>query len=998
MRKKGSTSDKKVKGKKLVIVESPVKARTISHFLGKDYVVESCMGHIRDLPGSSKELPEHIKKKPWAHFGVDVENKFRPFYCVPGGKKEIVKKLKQKINSVKELILATDEDREGESISWHLQETLKPTVPVKRMVFHEITKKAIQEALENFRSVNIDLVQAQEARRILDRLVGYSISPVLWKKVTRGLSAGRVQSVAVSLVSKRELERLCFQKSVYWDLSAENKKSDSDVFKSRLISHKGKRLVRSSDFDSITGELKKKDVLLMGEEEVLKLKDSLKNKSFQVVEVKKTQITRKPPPPFITSTLQQECNRKLGFSSKQTMGMAQKLYEQGLITYMRTDSTFLSSQALQAARSEISRLYGKSNLPSEARVYRKKARGAQEAHEAIRPSGEHFISPNKTNLSGQMLSLYELIWKRTLASQMKDCIQNQVKVKMAVEKSVFQTSGMTIQFPGFYLIYRDQKMDEVQLPDLKKGDMVQCLKIEALKHETKPPARYTEASLVQTLEKEGVGRPSTYASIIGTIQDRGYVEKKQNTLIPTFTALVVNHFLHQNFPDYVDTQFTSKMEKDLDDIALGKKDHVKYLDSVYSGSKGLKRLIETREKKMKDKTFRSLTLNGFEDYVFSVGPFGAYVSRKNSKEDVSASLPANLYPGEITKETIEQLIENKIKGGKFLGRDPETGQKIFVVLGRYGPYVKLESNDKDTNPQNKDIKDRSSSKKAVEKKKSRLSKKRNSSSQKKHKTASLVPFFNEETITLEGALKLLELPKLVGVHPETKKEIKKAVSRFGPYIVHDGDFRSVPADIFFGIDLKYAVQRLSESKRQSSRILKEFQHPDSNQPIQLMKGRYGPYVKYNKKNYPVPANLSLDDLELSFALKLIEEGAGSKKSRKGAGSKKSGKGAGSKKSRKGAGSKKSGKGAGSKKSGKGAGSKKSGKGAGSKKSGKKMKKPVVPKNEQGGKGKKKKSWGSHPKRAASGIKKSVARKSVKHKKSAQDKKVVKGNRKKKSKS
>ena len=851
------------KGKKLVIVESPVKAKTISRFLGADYMVESCMGHIRDLPTSSKELPEKIKKKSWAHFGVDVENNFHPFYCIPGGKKEIVKKLKEKIKSVKELILATDEDREGESISWHLQEILKPRVPVKRMVFHEITKTAIQEALKNFRPVDSNLVQAQEARRILDRLVGYSISPVLWKKITRGLSAGRVQSVAVSLVSERELERLSFKKSVYWDLSAENKKGHSDIFKSRLVTYKGKKLVRSSDFNSTTGELKKKEVLLMDEKAALRLKKDLEGQKFQVMEVQKKQVTRKPPPPFITSTLQQECNRKLRFSSKQTMSLAQKLYEQGLITYMRTDSTFLSSQALQATRSAITQLYGKTQLPSDVRVYRKQAKGAQEAHEAIRPAGEHFIKPDKTGLSGQLLSLYEMIWNRTLSSQMKDCIQNQVQIKMKVEESVFQSSGVTIHFPGFYLVYKDQKTDEIQLPTLKKGDTVQCLKIEELKHETKPPARYTEASLIQKLEKEGVGRPSTYATIIGTIQDRGYVEKKQNTLIPTFTALVVSRFLQQNFPDYVDMQFTSEMEKDLDDIARGKKDHVKYLKSVYLGSKGLKKLIDTQEKQMKDKTFRSLTLKGFEEYSFNVGPFGAYVSRKNGKEDVSASLPADIYPGEITKEVIEQLIDNKIKGGRLLGEDPKTGQKIFVVLGRYGPYVKVDLKEASTDSESKNKKDGKSKK------------------NKKSKTVSLSPFFDEKTIALKGALKLLALPKVVGVHPETKKEIKKAVGRFGPYIVHAGDFRSVPADIFFDIDLKYAIQRLSESKGRSSHVLKEFQHPESKQVIQLMKGRYGPYIKYKKKNYSLPSNLSSDDLKLSSALKLIEEvGSNEKKGKK----------------------------------------------------------------------------------------------------------------------
>ena len=447
----------KSKSKKLVIVESPVKAKTISRFLGADYMVESCMGHIRDLPHSSRELPENVRKKPWAHFGVDVENNFHPFYCIPKDKLDTVKKLKSKIKSVGELILATDEDREGESISWHLQEILKPNIPVKRMVFHEITKSAIQSALNNFRPVDNHLVQAQEARRILDRLVGYSLSPVLWKKITRGLSAGRVQSVAVSLVSEREMERLAFKKSLYWDLCADHKKSGFDTFSSRLISHKGRKLARSADFDSKTGNLKNKSALLMNEKAVRELKKSLQGRQFEVMEVEEKQVVRKPPPPFITSTLQQDSNRRLGFSSKQTMNLAQKLYERGLITYMRTDSTFLSATALKAARAEVSCIYGNKNLPDVARVYRKKAKGAQEAHEAIRPSGSRFVEPEKTGLSGQILQLYTLIYKRTLAGQMKDCIQKQVRVKMTAGPSVFQSSGMTVQFPGFYLVYKDQK-------------------------------------------------------------------------------------------------------------------------------------------------------------------------------------------------------------------------------------------------------------------------------------------------------------------------------------------------------------------------------------------------------------------------------------------------------------------------------------------------------------------------------------------------------------
>ena len=857
----------KTKGsKKLVIVESPVKAKTISRFLGSDYIVESCMGHIRDLPGSAKELPEKFRKKPWAAFGVDVENDFYPFYRVPEDKKAIVKKLKGLVGEVKELILATDEDREGESISWHLQKILTPKVPVKRMVFHEITKSAIETALKNFRKVDDRLVQAQEARRILDRLVGYSLSPVLWKKVARGLSAGRVQSVAMALVSDRELERLSFKKSVYWDVSAEYKKTGSNKFMGRLLSYKGKRMVRSSDFNSHTGALEKKDVLIMDEKTATKLRNGLKGKIFQVTEVEKKQVVRRPPPPFITSTLQQEGNRKLGFSSKQTMGLAQKLYEQGLITYMRTDSVFLSQQALKSARGSVLKFYGKENLPPKPRFYKQKSKGAQEAHEAIRPAGENFIPPERTRLSGPLLKLYELIWKRTLASQMKDCIQNQVKIKMQTGDLVFQSSGMTIAFSGFYSIYKDQKSEETApLPPLKKGDKVPCVKAEALRHETKPPARYTEASLVQKLEKEGVGRPSTYASIMTALQERGYVKKEKNALIPTFTALAVNRFLQKNFPDYVDMGFTSEMEKDLDDIASGKKNHIKYLKAFYTGNKGLKKLIVDQEKKIKDQDFRSMSLKGFEDYSFHVGPFGAYVSKK--KGEVSASLPVDVYPGEVTLPLIEQILENKAKGGRSLGRHPKTGQEILVVLGRYGPYIKMDLPSSDAEDK-KGIKDKKPTKKSRKKQWSNT------------KTVSLSPFFTEDNLTLEGALKLLELPKIVGIHPSTKKEIKKAVGRYGPYIVHAGEFRSVPKDIFFDIDLKYAVKSLNEPKKRSSSSLKEWKHPKTKKPIYLMKGRFGPYVKYNKKNYSLPSALSPESLDEKAVLQFMEESAKTSKGSK----------------------------------------------------------------------------------------------------------------------
>ena len=865
------------KEKKMVIVESPAKARTISRFLGTQYVVEFCLGHIRDLPSSSKQLPDHLKTKPWARFGVNLDNNFSPVYCIPEDKKKVVKNLKKKLQDAKELILATDEDREGESISWHLKEILNPKVPVKRMVFHEITKSAIQGALNSFREIDSNLVQAQEARRILDRLVGYSISPFLWKKVTRGLSAGRVQSVAVSIISERELKRMSFKKTEFWDIIAEHKVKNSlhakkksvqtepfSIFKSRLISHKGKKIINSSNFESLTGELKKKNdksALLLNEKEAEQLAKDLKGRKFKVTEVEKKSISRKPPPPFITSTLQQECNRKLGLSSRQTMNLAQKLYEQGLITYMRTDSVFLSHQALQFTRLAIKKLYGESYIPEKARVYSKSVKGAQEAHEAIRPAGDKFIEPKKTDLNGPLLNVYDLIWKRTLASQMKDCLQNQIRIKLQVKDSLFISSGMNIEFPGFYSLYRDQEANEIRLPDLREKDEVPCSGMEAVKHETKPPARYTEASLIQKLEKEGVGRPSTYASIIGTIQERGYIKKEKNALIPTFTALIVTRLLQKHFPDYVDIQFTSEMEKDLDEIARGKKNYIQYLKSVYYGKKGLKKQVEDQEQITMDKSARSMVFKGFKEYSFHVGPFGAYVSKADNKgKNISATLPPEIYPGELNKEQVEKLIQNKMKKARSLGKNPQTGEEVFVLSGRYGPYVQTG--------------EKSSEEQDGKKHTHRLD-------SKKSKRISLSPFFDEDNITLKDALKLLELPKLIGIHPETKKEIKKGLGRFGPYIVHNGEFRSVPRETFFDLDLKSAVQRLNEPKHnRRNSLIKDFKHPSSGKTIYIMKGRYGPYIKYKNTNYSLPDNLSPDKLELDKALNVINDNSLNRKREK----------------------------------------------------------------------------------------------------------------------
>ncbi len=851
----------KESGKKLVIVESPTKARTIRKFLPKDYAVESCMGHVRDLPQSAKDIPEKYKKQAWANLGVNVDEDFAPIYCVPKNKTKIVNELKSKLKDADELILATDEDREGESISWHLLELLKPKVPTKRMVFHEITKEAIEEALEHFRDVDENLVRAQEARRILDRLVGYTISPLLWKKVAYGLSAGRVQSVALRLLAEREHERIRFHKTQYWGLLARNKKEGID-FESRLVSVGGLRVAQGKDFDSETGQLpedKKKHLLHLKAKEAEALQRRLQGQGWLVEDVEEKPISRKPAPPFITSTLQQEANRKLGLTSREAMEVAQKLYERGFITYMRTDSPSLSKQAIQAARESVKSLYGGDYLPSEPRVYSgKKVKGAQEAHEAIRPAGVQFVKPEDSGLTGSMFRLYDLIWKRTVASQMVNARIKQVSVRFKVEDTRFSASGMTIEFPGFLKAYVEGKDDpdqaledrEVRLPQLKVGDSVSCSGIRVTEHETKPPARYTEASLVQMMEKEGIGRPSTYAAIITTIQDRGYVRKVNNALAPTFTAMVVAQLLQKYLPDYVDLGFTSEMERSLDSIAQGDLDLVSYLSSVYFGSKGLKSLVERQEKAIDSEQSRSIALAGLEEFSFRVGRYGAYVCRqdKGEKKEVCASLPDNHFPADITSEVANKLIDQKISGVDALGADPESGLPIYVLTGRYGPYVQLGDFDKDND---------------------------------KPKRMSLPQGMDPENVRLDQALELLQLPKSLGPHPETGKDIKKGLGRFGPYVVHEGDFRSIPkTDSIFSVDLTRALELLAQEKKGRGRgasALKELGvHPESGEKIEVLSGKYGPYIKYAKKNISLPEEVKPESFTLEQALQLIEQKLGAR--------------------------------------------------------------------------------------------------------------------------
>lgn len=852
--KKASTraSDNSRSGTKLVIVESPTKAKTIRKFLGSNYVVESCMGHIRDLPQSAKDIPEKVKKEKWAQLGVNVDKNFEPLYCVPKDKLKVIKNLKEKLLDANELYLATDEDREGESISWHLLEVLKPSVPTKRMVFHEITKEAIQKSLTETREIDYNLVRAQEARRVLDRLVGYTISPLLWKKVAFGLSAGRVQSVAVRLVVDREKERIRFKKSAYFGLLAELEKS-GQPFDSKIMSYKGKRIATGKDFDGLTGQLLSgKDLTVLNDSAAQQILKDLQGKSWVVTEVEEKPVSRKPYAPFITSTLQQESNRKLGLSSRETMQVAQKLYEQGFITYMRTDSTNLSTEAINAARESILKKYGKEYLPTSPRSYEgKKAKGAQEAHEAIRPAGISFQDPDDTGLTGPQFKLYDLIWKRTMASQMTDARQKQVSAKLAAGDAVFSSSGTTIEFPGFLRAYvegsddpdADLESRDVKLPQLKVSDSLKLNKIEPTSHETKPPARFTEASLVQTMEKEGIGRPSTYASVIGTIIDRGYVRKAGSALVPTFTAMVVSKLLTNHLTQYVDLGFTSEMELSLDNIADGELNWESYLKSVYHGPKGLRATVENQQDKINPEEARTVKLEGMDQYEFHVGRYGAYVKSQRDGANVSASIPDSEAPADMTSAGVEKLIDQKLKGADSLGSDPVTGKKIYVLNGRYGPYVQLGESDDE-----------------------------------KIKRGSLPPGVEPVAVDLKMALEILSMPKTLGVHPETKKDVKVGIGRFGPFILHEGDYRSVPkTETVFTMDLKKSLELLSQPKkgRGKASALKEFgQHPTHDVPVSLFNGPYGPYLKAGKANVGLPEGTTVEQLTPEIAFTLVNEKLG----------------------------------------------------------------------------------------------------------------------------
>ncbi|MFE2928184.1 type I DNA topoisomerase [Streptomyces goshikiensis] len=855
------TSETAKGGRRLVIVESPAKAKTIKGYLGPGYVVEASVGHIRDLPSGAAEVPDKYTGEV-RRLGVDVEHDFAPIYVVNADKKAQVRKLKELLAESDELFLATDEDREGEAIAWHLQEVLKPKVPVHRMVFHEITKDAIRDAVANPRELNQRMVDAQETRRILDRLYGYEVSPVLWKKVMPKLSAGRVQSVATRLVVERERERIAFRTAEYWDLTGTfstgraGDASDPSTLVARLNTVDGKRVAQGRDFGS-NGQLKS-EVLHLDEANARALAAALADTSFAVRSVESKPYRRSPYAPFRTTTLQQEASRKLGFGAKATMQVAQKLYENGFITYMRTDSTTLSETAVSAARAQVTQLYGADYLPEKPRVYAGKVKNAQEAHEAIRPSGDRFRTPAETGLTGDQFRLYELIWKRTVASQMKDAVGNSVTVKIGGRASdgrdaEFSASGKTITFHGFMKAYVEGADDpnaelddrEKRLPQVAEGDALSAEEITADGHSTKPPARYTEASLVKELEEREIGRPSTYASIIGTILDRGYVFKKGTALVPSFLSFAVVNLLETHFGRLVDYDFTAKMEDDLDRIARGEAQSVPWLKRFYFGSEdatevvpadgdhlgGLKELV-TDLGAIDAREISSFPVG--DGVVLRVGRYGPYVERgeKDAEGHQRADVPDDLAPDELTVEYAEELFA-KPSGEFELGKDPVSGNEIVAKDGRYGPYV-TEILPEGTPKTGKN---------AV-----------------KPRTASLFKSMTLDTVTLDEALKLMSLPRVVGADAEGV-EITAQNGRYGPYLKKGTDSRSLETeDQLFSITLDEALAIYAQPKQRGRAAakppLKELgTDPVSEKPVVVKDGRFGPYVTDGETN----ATLRRDD-------------------------------------------------------------------------------------------------------------------------------------------
>ncbi len=901
-------------GRKLVIVESPAKARTIAGYLGDDFSVEASVGHIRDLPQPS-ELPAEMKKGPFGKFAVDVDNGFQPYYVVDPDKRKKVAELKKALKGADELYLATDEDREGEAIAWHLLQVLDPKVPVRRMVFHEITREAIQRSLAEPRELDERLVDAQETRRILDRLYGYEVSPVLWRKVRQGLSAGRVQSVATRMVVERERERMAFREAEYWDVRGTFRlaQGDGTDVDARLVTLGGSRVATGRDFDDRGALRTHADVVHLTEVDARAWAEALAPASFAVLDVDTKPYSRKPAAPFTTSTLQQEAARKLRMGSRQTMRVAQALYENGYITYMRTDSPALSAQATDAARRQAAELYGPEYVPASPRVYTAKNKGAQEAHEAIRPAGDHFRTPGQVarELSGDQFRLYELIWKRTVASQMADAKGSTASVRLGAEaalpgsgeapsSAVFAASGTVITFRGFLAAYEesrdaDRYADEAgaggerseresRLPQMAAGDALGVVGIEPDGHRTSPPPRYTEASLVKALEERGIGRPSTYAATIGVIQDRGYVTNRGQALVPSWLAFAVTRLLEENFDRLVDYDFTAAMEEDLDAIAAGEKDRVAWLSRFYFGAGegagaaggtggagaaggggaalGLRDLVESHPE-IDAREVNSIEIG--DGIVLRVGRYGPYLEDASSPagDDGTprrASVPEDLAPDELTVAKARELLETQPDGDRVLGADPATGTTIVARNGRYGPYV-TEVLPEPELPEGV----------------SAAEKKRRLAAAPKPRTGSLLRSMQLQTVTLEDALRLLSLPRVVGVDPATGEEITAQNGRYGPYLKKGTDSRTLPSeDAIFETTLEEALAIYAQPKRgrgaTASAPLRELgDDPASGKPVVVKDGRFGPYVTDGETNATLRKDDAVETVTLERAAELLAE-------------------------------------------------------------------------------------------------------------------------------
>jgi DNA topoisomerase-1 len=856
--------------KTLVIVESPAKARTIQRFLDSDdYDIQASYGHVRDLPESADEIPDEIRKKKWGRLGVDTENDFKPYYVVPNDKRKHVQALKSALKDAREVFLATDPDREGESISWHIREVLKPKVPVRRIVFHEITKSAIEQAVREAHDVNENLVRAQESRRILDRLYGYTLSPVLWKKVQTGLSAGRVQSVAVRLIVDREEERLAFRAATYWDLEA-RLSGDGREFAATLARVGADRVAVGKDFDASGRFVGKNARVLSGPDADLLVQAVRSNLPWTVTSVEEKPGVERPAPPFTTSTLTQEASRKLGFSTERTMQGAQRLFQDGHISYHRTDSTTLSEQALAESATAIREMFGDAYYTGPRR-YATKVKNAQEAHEAIRPSN-FGATPATAGLSGDDLRLYELIWKRTMASQMVDARVLRTTVEITAtgtngEPAVFTASGKAIEFAGFRRAYvegsddpdADLQDQETVLPKLERGmRIVQAgaegardiglVSLESKKHETSPPARFTEASLIKELESRGIGRPSTYAATIGTIERRGYIFRQGKALVPSFTAFAVIRLLREHFGDLVDYDFTAEMEEDLDQISRGEREWLEFIGQFYRGDTHHRGLEDAARQAEEQADYPLIDVGtdpeSGESIRVRIGRFGPFLQLGEGGPGKTASLPPNVAPADLTVEKAMTLIRAKAEGPRLLGVDPATGQNVYAIHGRFGAYVQLgETPEK--------------------------------GSKEKPKRSSLVGGMTESSVMLEEALKLLQLPRELGTHPETGEPVVAGLGRFGPYVKHGDDFRSLESDDeLFTVDLGRALQLFSEPKRSRRRqaakkVIATIDRPEG-APLQVLEGRYGPYVTDGETNASVPKGTDPSTLTLQAANDLLE--------------------------------------------------------------------------------------------------------------------------------